>query len=175
MNTPRTAILLASARSAGHTHAAANYLGHLLPADLIELRDYRIAPFDYAHAQRHDDFLPLMRRLLADYDRLVLATPVYWYAMSAQLKIFLDRFTDLLTIEKPLGRQLRGKSLAVLACGNDATVDPAFWMPFVKTSAYLGMHYRGGCYVSMQSMDLDVVAADSIGHFARSDMALFSR
>ena len=36
-------------------------------------------------------FLPLMQEML-EADMLVLATPLYYYGMSAQLKIVIDRF-----------------------------------------------------------------------------------
>ena len=54
---------------------------------------------------------------MVQYEQIIFATPIYWYAMSAQLKTFFDRMTDLLTIHKPLGRQLRkGKKMFLIAC-----------------------------------------------------------
>jgi multimeric flavodoxin WrbA len=67
-----------------------------------------------------------------------MVTPVYWYTMSGIMKVFFDRFSDLLRIEKDLGRKLRGKSMAVISCGADeirrffATYsgDKCFFEPF---------------------------------------------
>lgn len=61
---------------------------------------------------RNDDYLNLMKQILEKYETLILATPVYWYSMSGIMKVFFDRLTDLLTIEKELGRKLRGKKIA---------------------------------------------------------------
>ena len=64
--------------------------------------------------------------------------------MSAQLKTFFDRITDLLTIHKSLGRQLRsGKKMFSIACSSDSVAYEAFQLPFEKTAEYLGMTYGG--------------------------------
>ncbi len=84
--------------------------------DLVDLNDYDFSYFDYEHKNRGDDFLPLMSRLIEAYDVFVFATPVYWYAMSGIVKVFFDRITNLLTIEKDLGRRLRGKKMAGISC-----------------------------------------------------------
>ena len=54
---------------------------------------------------------------------------------------FFDRFTDLLTIDKELGRQLRGKKMAVLSCSTGENLESHFWLPFSETAKYLGMEY----------------------------------
>ena len=56
-----------------------------------------------------------MKTIISKYDTIIFATPVYWYSMSGILKVFIDRITDLLTIEKELGRKLRGKKMAVVS------------------------------------------------------------
>ena len=142
----RTVILLGSSNGQGDTYQLCRLLTERNDWPLLDLQTFHIEQFDYTFANRDDDYLPLMRRLVRDYDRLILATPVYWYSMSGIMKKFVDRFSDLLKTEKALGRQLRGKHLAVLACGYDETVDPAFWMPFRRTAAYLGMAYDGEAY-----------------------------
>ena len=93
-----------------------------------------------------DDFLPLMRRVISSYDAMILATPVYWYAMSGYLKVFFDRMTDLLHYQKELGRQLRGKSMAVITSANSDNLGEAFWLPFKASAEYLGMKYLGNLH-----------------------------
>lgn len=79
-----------------------------------------------------------------EYEQIIFATPVYWYAMSAQLKTFFDRLSDLLKIRKPLGRQLRGgKKMFSITCSSDSEEHEGFTMAFKKTAAYLGMEYGG--------------------------------
>jgi multimeric flavodoxin WrbA len=132
---------MASARSDGNTAAAARALRERLDGSLIDLRNYRIAPFDYSGQYPADDqYLTLMRTIL-DHDHLILASPVYWYSMSGGMKNFLDRFTDLLTHQKDTGRQLRGRRLGVLSCANDEEINETFYGAFRLTAGYLSMKY----------------------------------
>lgn len=61
-----------------------------------------------------DDFDAVMARLYAA-DLLVLATPLYWYGPSGQLKAFLDRWSCLLdTQEAAFRARMRGKPAALV-------------------------------------------------------------
>jgi multimeric flavodoxin WrbA len=140
-----TAIILGSARNQGNTHQLAQRVAHDIQAALFNLADYDITPYDYAHHNRIDDFLPLMKQVLG-FDHLILASPVYWYAPSSSMKMFLDRLSDLITIEKDMGRQLRKKSAALLATGSDLTAPPCFEDIFQRTYNYLGITYQGFLY-----------------------------
>jgi len=114
--------------------------------EVIHLHEYQIGHFDYAYQNRSDDFLPLMKQILDGYDVLIFVTPVYWYAMSGLMKVFFDRITDLLTIEKELGRRLRGKSMAAVSCSIGNHMGDHFWLPFEHTAEYLGMKYLGNLH-----------------------------
>ena len=111
--------------------------------DLINLRDYHIAPYDYTYSNKDDDFLHLIRRLIRDYDVFIFATPIYWYSMSGLMKNFFDRISDLLDIEKDTGRALRGKHMGAISCGSEEIPTPGFFIPFEESAKYLGMHYLG--------------------------------
>ena len=102
-------ILQGSSRSYGNTNKVVRFVLERLPFELIDLKTKYIHQYDYEHKHESDDFLPLMRTIV-EYDIILFATPVYWYAMSGTMKIFFDRFSDLLHYRKDLGRQLRGKS-----------------------------------------------------------------
>jgi multimeric flavodoxin WrbA len=54
---------------------------------------------------------------LPEYDVIVLATPLYWWSYSAQLKIFVDRMYSLSKISASGSHKslLSGKTLAILA------------------------------------------------------------
>ena len=121
--------------------------------------DYEISHYDYSHANQEDDFLDLMRRIMDEYDVLIFATPVYWYAMSGIMKVFFDRLTDLLKIEKDLGRKLRGKYMAVLSSSNGDNLGDHFWLPFRKSAAYLGMHYVGDLHTYQGKEDMGGIEA----------------
>lgn len=143
MNLDKGIIILGSSRGDGNTFQIASYLKKKLEFDLVDLTQYQIQPFDYSHKNQEDDFLPLLRNIIDNYQVLVFATPVYWYSMSGVLKTFFDRITDFLRIEKDTGRKLRGKSMAMVSCSSDARVYEGFSMPFKNTAQYLGMHYLG--------------------------------
>jgi multimeric flavodoxin WrbA len=142
-------IILGSARKNGSTRTVVNYLVEKGGYDVIDLLDYQIAYFDYEFKNASDDFLPLMRAILPKYDTFIFATPVYWYSMSALMKNFFDRLSDLLKIEKDLGRTLRGKSMGMLSCSGSDDRNPHFAEPFILTADYLGLHYLGDVHAFM--------------------------
>ena len=133
---------MGSARDDGNTAKVAAQLATKLDCDLIDLLQERISPYRYDADYTPDDtFIELLRQRVLPHQLIVFASPVYWYTMSGHLKLFLDRFTDLLTSHKDLGRQLRGKELAVLSCANDGEVNDSFYDAFRRTAGYLGMEY----------------------------------
>ena len=134
-------IILGSSRKDGETKKVVSELIRISGWDLIDLKDYNISQFDYEHLNRNDDFIQLMKKITENYDVLIFATPVYWYSMSGIMKTFFDRFTDLLRIEKDTGRKLRDKYMAVISCSNGDNLGDHFWLPFKKSSEYLGMNY----------------------------------
>ncbi|MEM9835941.1 MAG: NAD(P)H-dependent oxidoreductase, partial [Bacteroidota bacterium] len=137
-----TLIIVGSARSNGHTMRVARALQAEVQADLVDLQDYQIGYFRYdQHYPEGDDFLDFIEASVLPYRQLVFASPVYWYSMSAQMKTFFDRLSDLLKSRKDLGRQLRGKQLSVLSCSGDDEVFESFFLPFKLSAAYLGMAY----------------------------------
>jgi multimeric flavodoxin WrbA len=139
-------IILGSSRKDGDTRKIADELIKFSGWDLIDLNDYNFSYYDYEHKNPDDDYLPLVRKIIAEYDVLIFATPVYWYAMSGIMKVFFDRITDLLDNEKDLGRKLRGKSMAAISCSGGDNLGEAFWLPFSKTARYLGMNYLGNIH-----------------------------
>lgn len=141
----KTAIILASSRAHGNTQQLVNLYMEHQSCDLFNLTDYSILVFDYQHRNQHDDFIGLIK-ILIEYDHLVFATPVYWYSMSAQLKIFIDRLTDILSIEKDLGRALKGKSCSLLATGTDKEAPECFIAPFKLLANYLGLKFTSSFY-----------------------------
>ena len=146
----RKIIILGTARKDGDTQKIADIVKSKSGADLIDLNDYDISYYDYEHNNRHDDFLPLIRSIIDNYDTLIFATPVYWYSMSGIMKVFFDRISDLLTIEKDLGRRLRGKNMAVVSCSYGGNLGEAFWLPFSESAQYLGMQYLGNVHTVIQ-------------------------
>jgi len=141
-------VIFASSRSDGNTSKAMNAVIAGRNLEVINLLEKNISPYDYEGRNRDDDFLELAEKMTKS-DVIIFATPVYWYTMSAQLKTFFDRFTDLITIRKDLGRALKGKLCYVIATGADTMLPQGFESPISATCAYLDMIYKGSlyCYV----------------------------
>jgi len=111
-----------------------------------------ISAFDYAHKNLDDDFLSLMDYLLK-YDNIIFASPVYWFAMSAQMKVFVDRLSDFLSVKelKDKGRKLRGKIGYVVSTSVSQEIDNSFLDSFINTFEYLGMGYGGCIHINCES------------------------
>ena len=162
---PRGVVILGSARSDGNTRCIVDAFVAQSGFAIADLNDREIGFFDYNQPDRHDDFIPLMRELL-QYDLLIFATPVYWYSMSAIMKNFFDRITDLLHWHKSMGRELRTKSLAVISCGSDDALTEAFTIPFINTADYLGMEYRGSLHTWTEPDGIPPSVQERIAAFA---------
>lgn len=145
-----TIIYGGSGGAESQTRQLTHSLSKILHAEIINLSDYNIGFFDYDHNNQEDDFKTLIEKLLFS-DGFIFVTPVYWYAMSAQLKVFFDRFNDLTTLRKAWGRQLKGKSMAFVATGTQTTLPLGFEIPFKGTAEYFDMGFKGYLYVCTKS------------------------
>ncbi len=159
-------ILQGSSRSDGNTRQIVDVLAPLLGADIINLKDLEIHHYDYKHRHQNDEFLPLIRRLVQDYDTFIFATPVYWYSMSGIMKVFFDRLSDCLQIEKDTGRKLRGKRMAAVCCGSEPMPTTAFFTPFQLSADYLGMTYLGDLHTWIED-GLETSVELSLKEFAK--------
>ncbi|TAH36086.1 MAG: NADPH-dependent oxidoreductase [Alphaproteobacteria bacterium] len=139
-------VILGSSRSNGDTRHAVDLAmaGHEF--ELVDLLNYNFTFYDYEYRNRKDDFQAIVPKMLGA-EKIIFATPVYWYAMSAPLKIFIDRFSDLVRVEKNQGRQLEGKKTFLISSGTDDNLPQGFEIPFQRTSEYLDMDYQGAVYL----------------------------
>lgn len=138
-------IIVGSSRKNGNTSIIADAVAKQFAVDVVNLSDYDFSYYDYENKNINDDFLPLMKEIIQKYDTIIFATPIYWYSMSGIMKVFFDRFSDLIRIEKDWGRKLRGKNMAVISNSHDFEneLDYNFYLPFEKSAEYLGMQYLG--------------------------------
>jgi multimeric flavodoxin WrbA len=118
----------------------------VITATLIILPNHVLGGYDYGHANAGDDFAEIAEAMVAA-QTIVFATPVYWYAMSAPLKIFFDRLTDLTENLKAQGKALAEKQVWLIATGTDDALPEGFEIPFARTADYFGMMYRGVAYL----------------------------
>ncbi|MCB1582495.1 MAG: flavodoxin family protein [Xanthomonadales bacterium] len=139
-------IIMGSSRSDGDTAQAVNVLSSLSGYEVLDLKSLKFSDYDYHSNNLKDDFLPTIHSIVSQYDQIVLATPVYWYTMSALMKRFLDRISDCLRVEKDTGRKFRGKNLAMISVSNDKR-PPHYAEPFILSAAYLGMNYLGDQHI----------------------------
>lgn len=142
----KTIIVLGSSRSKGETWQAVQDItdnSALIP--VIDLNSLSLSAYDYDHSNHNDDYFPLIERLV-EHELIILATPVYWYTMSAQMKIFIDRLSDLLEVRKDLGRKLRGKKVFIVASFN-TSMPVGFEDAFSQTCNYMGMIYLGCSFI----------------------------
>lgn len=138
----RILFITVSSRREGNTKQVMRYLSRCFDSELVDLADLNISYYDYDHENRGDDFLALAEKM-TESSTIILGTPVYWYTMAAQMKTFLDRWSDLLTIRKDLGRRLKGKRLLLISCGSWEESGKGFDLPFQQTADYMDMAYAG--------------------------------
>jgi len=163
---PSTIALFASARRNGNTGQLIDRIAQDLGIDVIDLSTRAIAPYDYEHKNRHDDFEPLMKQVLG-FDQIIFASPIYWYGVSTPMKIFLDRLCDFLDLPelREQGRQLRGKRgfIACTSFQNEAAT--AFISSLQQTLEYLGMEYGGSVHANCREGYLEALYKNDIAAF----------
>ncbi len=161
-------IIKGSSKRNGNTQKIVEALNLKGNFDIIDLLDFEIGPFDYEFKNRNDDFIPLMQRIIEQYDTIIFATPVYWYSMSGTMKIFFDRISDLLHYKKDIGRTLRGKAMGMISNSGENDRKPGFEMPFVESANYLGMQYLGDIHTWFDGDKIHIDAKNKIDIFRES-------
>ncbi len=159
-------VILGTSRRAGNTARLVEAAFRDLPARIVDLSDYDIAPYDYGHRHHTDDFLDIARAA-ARSEAIVFATPVYWYAMSAQLKTFFDRLSDLTRAEKALGRSFAGKTAFLIASSSSNALPEGFETPFAETARYFGMEWGGALHARLADGPLPPAAEAEAASFAQ--------
>lgn len=141
-------VIIGSSRLHSDTRKFAEHVFARKEHTLLDLQDYHLEEYNYdANYSSSDQFNEVLQQILS-HDIIVFCTPVYWYTMSARMKILFDRFTDCLTIDKEQGRKLRGRKVAMLSVGTDLEIPEGFEIPFSRTADYLGMKYVAVAYFS---------------------------
>ncbi|PKV52247.1 NADPH-dependent FMN reductase [Aquimarina sp. MAR_2010_214] len=158
-------ILQGSSKSNGNTNKIALFIKERTGFDIIDLKSKNIGPYDYDFKNRDDDFLPTIKEVVENYDTLIFATPVYWYAMSGIMKTFMDRITDCIKIEKTTGRKLRGKKMGMISCGSGPELKEGFTMPFIESANYLDMHYLGDIHTWIEDESIPKQLQNDINIF----------
>jgi len=148
-------VIIASSRRESDTKKYVEFVFEGKEVKVIDLLDYQIAPYDYSGKYPATDNFFGIADIMSSHNVIVFSTPVYWYAMSGIMKTFFDRFTDLVTIRKPAGRQWKSKSILLLAVGSDPEIPQGFDVPFILTAEYFDMQYKGSIYFSNKTVLTD--------------------
>jgi len=162
-------ILFGSSRSDGDTRLAIDMalknICNTIP--VLDLSAYKIKEFSYEYNQ-DDDFQDIIQTILK-YDTIILATPIYWYSVSAKMKCFIDRLSDLLVRDNVSAEALKNKKLAVIASyKNHPEGMRGFEKPLMNTANYLEMIYLT-CYFYYSGTDKDGI------EFAEQSFEKFKR
>jgi len=147
-------IIFGSSRNDGNTLKAIKAVIKDRPIPIVDLQELNIAHYDYNYGNSHDDFIPLAEKMVR-HNPIILATPVYWYSMSALMKTFIDRWSDLLDIRKDIGRRLTNKELYIITSFGES-VPRGFEDAFSQTCDYLDMQYKGCFYFYSGNDDLEL-------------------
>ena len=158
---------MGSSRSHGDTRKMAEAVAGHLGCEIVDLRDYDISYYDYEHNNLNDDFFPVIEKI-TQYDNLIFATPVYWFSMSAIMKTFFDRFSDLLHERKDLGYRMKKKNMYLVTNSSTAILTRHFEVPFIDTAGYMGMNYMGNVHGYVRNGEIPDDVKDDIAKFANT-------
>jgi multimeric flavodoxin WrbA len=92
----------------------------------------------------NDDAKPVLAKI-AKADVIVIATPLYFFSASAQIKMIFDRMFSLYKWDNDAGTMetpLMGKTMILLASAFEDVGLDALEKPFVITAKYTGMNFR---------------------------------
>jgi multimeric flavodoxin WrbA len=119
--------------------------------EIITLNDLEILPCDACDFCQEngsgcvisDDMQEIYPKLLSS-DTIVIATPVYWFNMTAQMKLCIDRWYAL---ESGSDFELKGKKLSLLMVYGDSDLYSSGGIIVIRTleaiCRYVGMDFDG--------------------------------
>jgi multimeric flavodoxin WrbA len=91
-----------------------------------------------------DEVRPVLARM-AKVDVIVMATPLYFFGPSAQLKLVFDRMFSLYKWDNDAGTMqtpLKGKTLVLIASAFEDVGLDTLAKPFALTAEYTGMKFK---------------------------------
>jgi multimeric flavodoxin WrbA len=150
----KTVILFGSPRKSGNTRQLVDaFTGGMKKgrheAKLLYLNEMKIRPCQgclscaETGACRIKDDMKDVRESIMESDVIVYATPVYWWAPSAQLKAVMDR--SIAFLDEQMNSRIKGKRAVSLVCCADSdkgTCGPILEI-FKRSFEGLGMEYSG--------------------------------
>ncbi|MFF9622130.1 flavodoxin family protein [Streptomyces griseosporeus] len=153
--TRRFLFLLASSRNEGNTELLARRAAEQLPSDVeqewLSLTEHPLPDFtdlrhDSDHARPSEGTTALLLDATLAATDIVIASPLYWYSLSAQAKRYLDYWSGWLRTPgldfkaRMAGRTLWG--VTALAHVEQEVADPLIGT-LTNSAAYMGMRFGG--------------------------------
>ena len=150
-NPVKILVLYGSTRRGGNSDQLAGRLVAGLPRTEVYLSEKQIKPIvDQRHDPQgftpvDDDYDAIVQQVL-EHDVLLFATPLYWYGMSAPMKLFVDRWSQSLRDKRyDFKAALRQKRAFVVVTGGD---NPRIkGLPLIQQFTYIfdfvGMPFAG--------------------------------
>ncbi|MBH0230980.1 flavodoxin family protein [Halobacillus yeomjeoni] len=121
--------LLGSSRPDGNTEYLVNQSLEGVEHTTIRLSDYHIKPIaDMRHTAegfpRVDDDYEKLLKVFLEHDLIIFATPIYWFGMSGQMKVFIDRWSQYMRDNRfPFKERIaQQKAYVVLTGGSDPKI-----------------------------------------------------
>ena len=160
-----TIALLGSSRNPGNTSHLLETLLEETSTAVLDLNEMNMGYYRYEQDYApEDDFIEWMERLV-QYRIFIFATPVYWYSMSAVMKTFFDRLTDLLGDRRDLKTKLKGKTIYLVSTGGGGDLPEGFVVPFRETADYLKMKFGGHLHTAPLEEDDSAEVMEKIRDF----------
>ncbi|MDQ0207620.1 flavodoxin family protein [Alkalicoccobacillus murimartini] len=118
-----------SSRRNGNSEQLAKHVTATINTAELFLSDFSFQPIkDQRHSRQtfdpiHDGYRDVLETFL-QYDTYLFAIPVYWFSMPAQLKIFIDRWSQYMRDPQlRLKDQLTGKKVYLVVTANDEPLE----------------------------------------------------
>ncbi|WP_407888295.1 flavodoxin family protein [Levilactobacillus sp. N40-8-2] len=143
-----------SPRPQGNTATLGKRLLTGIPHTTRDLADYQL---NFEQDQREttqpqrdltDDYEHLMTTYFAPASDIILGTPVYWYGMTGQIKVFMDRWFDSFSHDFPFA----GKRIYLLIVGAD--------QPETKTTGIIQAVQYSCDWLKMDFCGTGIITAD---------------
>ncbi|UOQ46423.1 flavodoxin family protein [Halobacillus salinarum] len=133
--------LLGSSREEGNTEALVKQIMQGIDYTSITLSHHTIQPIsDKRHSIEgftpvHDDYEKILQEVLS-HDILIFATPIYWFGMSGQMKVFIDRWSQYLRDSRyHMKEELSKKTAYVVLTGG--TNPKITGLPLIQQFSYI--------------------------------------
>lgn len=163
--------LLGSSRRAGNTEYLVERVLEGVEYKSVYLLDKKMNPIkDKRHTQEgfsdvHDDYEDLFIEFLKQ-DIIFFATPLYWFGMSGQMKIFFDRWSQYLRNERfDFKKEVCKKQAYVIVTGENPDPKTAA-LPLIQQFNYIFN------YVGIEFVDYIIGKANQPGDILDDSFAL---